>query len=190
MKVYFTDQKSNLEKHLDSLKEKAVITYDPNRLIEKTTIIDIVTQKKITELSTNFLFDYNIFPEHIMTALCQWKNEKRKMLIGDTIAQQAYIPPFGFFSQKIIMGVRINNIINEPKRLGFSYETLEGHVEKGSSTFIIEELKEGKIIFKIHTFSKPETILAKLAGPIFSTPYQAFCTNQALRNTKKQLETL
>ena len=35
------------------------------------------------------------------------------MKIGDTIAQQANIPPFKNFSQKIIFGVRINEIINE-----------------------------------------------------------------------------
>src|SRR5690606_13755997 len=121
-------------------------------------------------------------------ALCQWKSEKRSMCVGDNIVQQAYLPPFRYFSQKIIMGVRINNIINESNRLGFSYETLEGHIEQGSSTFTIEDPQDGEIIFKIHTFSKPRHILAKLVNPIFSTPYQAFCTKQALKKTKKQLE--
>ncbi len=86
------------------------------------------------------------------------------------------------------MGVRINNIINESNRLGFSYETLEGHVEQGSSTFTIAESQDGRIFFKIHTFSKPQHILAKLVNPIFSTRYQAFCTKRALENMKKQLE--
>lgn len=190
MKVYLTDQKEHFGKHLAFLKEKAIIAYDQKRLIERITTIDIVTQKKLTELSTTFLFDYNIFPEYIMAALCQWRSEKRSMCVGDTIAQQTYLPPFKYISQKIIMGVRINNIINESKRLGFSYETLEGHIEQGVSTFMIEELKEGQIIFKIHTFSRPHHILAKLVSHIFSTPYQAFCTNQALKNVKRQLERL
>ncbi len=76
------------------------------------------------------------------------------MQIGDTILQQVFIPPVKQFSKKIIFGVRINAIINEAVRIGFSYETLEGHVEKGESTFTIEEI-EGNIIFKIHTFSEP-----------------------------------
>ncbi|PWG78005.1 hypothetical protein DDR33_24535 [Pararcticibacter amylolyticus] len=164
------------------------MVYDQKRLIEKSTVIDIVTKKRLTELPINFLFDYNIFPDYIMTALCQWKSEKRNMCVGDTIVQQAFLPPTRYFSHKILMGVRINNIINESKRLGFSYETLEGHIEQGVSTFMIEELEEGKIIFKIHTFSKPQHILAKLVSRIFSVPYQVFCTNQALKNAKKQLE--
>jgi hypothetical protein len=188
MKIYFKDQKNNLMNHLNSQKKKSIIIYDRNRLIEKTTTINIATSKKLSELSINFLFDYKIFPDYIMTSFCQWKSEKRKMAVGDTIVQQAFLPPFKHLSLKIIMGVRINNIINDQKKSGFSYETLEGHIEKGCSSFTIEELKDGKIIFKINTFSKPRNILAQLAGPIISIPYQTFCTNRALQNMKQQLE--
>ena len=72
------------------------------------------------------------------------------MKIGDTILQQAFIPPTQSFSQKIIFGVRINNIIEETNRKGFSYETIEGHVEKGESTFTIEKGDKG-LIFNIKT---------------------------------------
>jgi hypothetical protein len=44
------------------------------------------------------------------------------------------------------------------------------------------------IIFKIQTFSTPGNILAKLLGPIFSIPYQTFCTKTALKNVKRLLE--
>lgn len=117
----------------------------------------------------------------------EWNKENRKMKIGDTIAQQANIPPFKIFSQKIIFGVRINEIINEDSRNGFSYETLEGHVEKGISTFTIEENME-TIIFKIHTYSKPGNILSQLVHPIFSIPYQTFCTKRALNNVSERIK--
>jgi uncharacterized protein (UPF0548 family) len=110
------------------------------------------------------------------------------MQIGDTIVQQAFIPPFQHVSQKIIFGVRINDIINEPTRIGFSYETLNGHVEKGVSIFTIEQSADRKTIFKVHTFSQPGSLLTKLVGPIFSVPYQTFCTRQGLSNVKRQLE--
>jgi len=190
MKVFLTDQKHKFEVHLNSLKQKDIIAYDQNNLTEKTSTVEIITKKRLSELSCNFLFEYRIFPDKIIAALCEWTSENRKMQIGDTIVQQAYLPPLKSFSQKIIMGVRISSIINEPKRIGFSYETLEGHVEKGLSTFTLEEFEDGLIIFKIQTFSKPQNILAQLVGPIFSKPYQAFCTHQALKNAKKQLENL
>ena len=74
-----------------------------------------------------------------MTYLTQWGFEKRRMQIGDIIVQQVFIPPFRNLSHKIIFGVRINDIINDTKRIGFSYETLNGHVEKGISVFTIEK---------------------------------------------------
>ena len=67
------------------------------------------------------------------------------------------------------------------------YETLEGHVEKGISTFTIEKL-EDKLIFKIQTFSAPGNFLTKLLGPVFSVPYQSYCTGNALENVERQID--
>jgi hypothetical protein len=187
MKIYLTDQKNKFKQHLDFLKTKNVMTYDKTRLTEKITTIEIKTTKKIDQLNLETLFDYQIFPDNIMTSKNQWTDENRKMRIGDTIAQQVYIPPTKTFSQKIIFGVRINEIIDQGDKKGFSYETLEGHVEKGISTFTVEQLDD-KLIFKIMTYSAPGNILTKLLGPIFSVPYQTFCTKTALDNVKRKLE--
>jgi hypothetical protein len=187
MKIYLTDQKNNFKKHLDFLKTKLIMNYDKSRLTEKSTTININTTKKIDELNLNFLFDYQIFPDNIMTFKTQWADENRTIKIGDTIAQQVYIPPTKIFSHKIIFGVRINEIIDKADSKGFSYETLEGHVEKGVSTFLIEQL-DNKIVFKVQTYSTPGNILTKILGPIFSVSYQTFCTKTALNNVKRQLE--
>jgi hypothetical protein len=188
MKIYLTDQTRNFSQHLESLKRQPVMKYDRSKLTEKTTVIPINTTKKLQELNIDFFFDYKIFPSNIMTYLTQWASEKREMQIGDTIVQQAFIPALRHLSQKIIFGVRINDIINEPTKIGFSYETLKGHVEKGISIFTIEKTADQKTIFKVHTFSQPGNILTKLVGPIFSVPYQTFCTGQGLLNVKRQLE--
>lgn len=188
MKIFLTDQAKSFPKHLEFLKRQDIIEYDISKLTEKTTSISIDTHKDLANLNGDFFFNYNIFPGNIMTFLTQWEFEKRKMQIGDTIVQQALIPPSRHFSQKIIFGVRINKIINESTRLGFSYETLKGHVEMGMSTFTIEKPDSGGMIFKIHTFSKPGNVLTQLVSPIFSVPYQTFCTAQVLKNVKRQLE--
>lgn len=187
MKLYLSDQTKKFSQHLEFLKRQKVKPYDRDKLTEKITTISLDTTKYLHELPANILFDYKIFPNNIMSYMTQWTFEKRQIQIGDTIVQQAYIPPFRHLSQKIIFGVRINNIINEPRRIGFSYETLEGHVEKGISIFTIETANP-KTIFKIHTFSQPGTLLTKLIGPILSVPYQTFCTRQGLLNVKRQLE--
>ncbi len=187
MKIYLTDQKNKLKQHLDFLKTKKVMDFDKSRLIEKITTIDIETNKRLDQFNLEFLFDYQIFPDNILTFKNEWTDQNRKMKTGDTIVQQVYIPPTKTFSQKIIFGVRIKEVINQVDKKGFSYETLEGHVEKGISTFTVEQ-NENKIVFKVHTNSTPGNVLTKLLGPIFSVPYQTFCTKTALKNVKRQLE--
>jgi uncharacterized protein (UPF0548 family) len=117
----------------------------------------------------------------------QWTDENREMKIGDTIVQQVYIPPTKRLSQKIVFGVRINEIIDQTDKKGFSYETLEGHFEKGISTFTIERI-DNRLVFKVQTYSTPGNILTKILGPVFSVPYQTYCTKAALKNVKKQLD--
>jgi hypothetical protein len=187
MKIHLKDQRSKFSKHLAFLKTMGVMRYEKTRLTNKITTIGIDTTRKIDQLNLDFLFDYRIFPDNIMAFENQWTDEKRKMRIGDTIAQQVYIPPTRTFSLKIIFGVRVNEIIDQPQRKGFSYETLEGHVEKGISTFTVEQLDD-KIVFKVETYSTPGNILTRLLGPVFSVPYQTFCTKAALRNLKRQLD--
>jgi hypothetical protein len=162
------------------------MAFDKGKLIEKVSTINISTDKSLKQINLDFLFDYKIFPSNIMTIKTQWGQEKRKIKIGDTILQQATIPPTKFLSQKIIFGVRVNNIIDEDERKGFSYETIEGHVERGESTFTVEQNGKG-LIFKIKTFSEPGNLLSKLVGPIFTAPYQTYCTRRALQNVKKQI---
>lgn len=187
MKIYFKDQNHAFLKHLSMFKTKAVIQYNTADLIEKTSIISVEGYSELEEIDFDFLFNYQIFPSNILTFCTEWTAEGRKMKPGDTIVQQALIPPFKGFSQKIIFAVRIKEIIEEANRKGFSYETLEGHVEKGISTFTIEQ-SDNKIQFKIKTFSKPGNILTKLFSSVFSIPYQTYCTNAALKNVKRQIE--
>ncbi len=187
MKIYLTDQADNFDGLLKQLTSRPTMTFDKSKLEEKTTTIDIKSENTLEQLNLDFLFDYKIFPSNIMKYMTEWGQEKRKMKIGDTILQQAFVPPTKTFSQKIVFGVRINNIINETDRKGFSYVTIEGHVEKGESTFTIEQGASG-LIFKIKTFSEPGNLLTKLVGPIFTVPYQTYCTRTALENVKRQIE--
>ncbi len=163
------------------------MSYDQKTLKEVVSSIEIDVEIPFEDLDFNFFFNYGIFPPDIMSFLTQWKQESRAMQTGDTIVQQVFIPPNRFFSQKIIFAVRICAVIDEPDRKGFSYETLEGHVERGISNFLIEKCGDGKVLFTIHTFSKPAMLLTKLLAPVFSLPYQRFCTQCALKHVKAML---
>ncbi len=188
MKIAFFNQKDRFKKYLDELKHLPVMDYDPNALLEKITSIEIRGVSHLNQLDLQFFFDYRIFPENILSGYPQWRDEQRSIQAGDTILQQVYLPPIPKFSQKALFGVRIKEVIREEKRLGFSYETLKGHVECGISYFTIEET-DGKIQFNIQTFSKPGNFFTRMLGPIFSVPYQTYCTKKALKHVKQQIET-
>jgi len=188
MKLFLFDQTGKLGKHLEALKSQPIIPYDKSSLPEKTSSIQMTTDKSLQALQSQILANYKIFPSHIMTYLTQWYHESREMRAGDTIVQQVYLPPVQSFSQKLIFGVRIFEIINESDRVGFSYETIEGHVERGISTFTLEKTTPNRIIFKIRTFSQPEILLSRVMGPVFAVPYQEYCTRQALKNVKELAE--
>jgi uncharacterized protein (UPF0548 family) len=77
-----------------------------------------------------------------------------------------------------------HNIFNDD-RVGFAYETLEGHVEKGVSEFYFQQKNED-IEFIIHTFSAPAYKLLELTKYLIALPYQKFTTVQALRNMSRK----
>jgi len=187
MKIFLTNQTEKFQRHLDILKSESVMKYNKTELKEKVSSIPLQVNSDVLNLDLDFFFNYKIFPDNILTFRTQWQDEDRSMRIGDTILQQVFLPPTKVFSQKIIFGVRICDIIETADKRGFSYETLDGHVEKGISTFTIEK-RADRIEFVIHTFSKPGNLLTTLLGPIFSVPYQTFCTKAALTNVKRQLE--
>jgi hypothetical protein len=186
MNFYLTDQERYWESHLKTLMRRPAMTIQRQALIEKVSTIALDVKKPLKDLPLDFFFNYNLFPPDIMRFKTQWELEDRRMKIGDTVLQQVSLPPFQPLSLKIVFGVRINSIIHEKSRAGFSYVTLKGHIEKGESTFTIEQLDD-ELIFKIHTYSEPGSVLSKLLGPVFSLPYQAYCTRQALKNVKRQV---
>ena len=185
MQIFFVDQAHSFSRLLSALIAKPVMQYDKSKLIEKSS--SIIINRTFSEINFKPFFNYEIFPQNIMTFQTQWQLENRQMKSGDTILQQAFIPPTKLFSQKIIFGVRINEVIDSAIMKSFSYETLRGNVEKGISTFSVEPAGNN-CTFKIHTYSKPGNILTQLLGPIFSVPYQTYCTKAALNNVKKQME--
>lgn len=187
MNVYPTNQIHQFEKHLEALKNKQVMQYNKHRLVEKTTSISIKTNKSFEELDFDFFFNYQIFPSNILIAKRQWETENRTMKVEDTIVQQAFLPPFRPFRLKVIFGVRISEVINEANLKRFSYETIEGHVEKGISSFSITA-GTGAVTFRIHTYSVPGNLLTRILAPILTLPYQAYCTRKALLQVKKRIE--
>lgn len=157
---------------------------DARSLRERTSSIGLDVSGPIRNWRTEFIFDYDIFPPHIMRFEAEWRTAGRKMQVGDIILQRAVIPPIGF-GVCMEFAVRISSIIEDEKRLGFAYETLSGHAERGVSEFYFED-QDDSLAFTIHTYSEPGHWTSQLLKRIVTLPYQAWCTQRALRHVRKR----
>jgi hypothetical protein len=181
MRIYLTDQSRRLAALLPQFKAQPISYEDLTLLHEKRTTRRIATLPALTDLrrcDTRFLFDYDIFPPEILTAICEWRLQDRPMQVGDIIVQQAQFPP-ARFSAKLVFAVRILATVRTAARVGFQYGTLAGHVETGLSDFSLV-LQDRELHAQIHTYSEPAQWPARVAAPLLTRPYQQYCTDRAL----------
>ncbi|MFC7490070.1 MULTISPECIES: DUF1990 family protein [unclassified Knoellia] len=75
---------------------------------------------------------------------------------------------------------RVLDVLEEPRRRGFTYGTLPGHPEAGEESFVLEHLDDGRITLTITADSKLASGLARLGGPV-SRVAQSFMTQRYLR---------
>jgi uncharacterized protein (UPF0548 family) len=61
---------------------------------------------------------------------------------------------------------RIVYVVDEPTVKGFAYGTLPGHPESGEERFVLTRRDDGSVEFTITAFSRPQTRLARVGGPV------------------------
>jgi uncharacterized protein (UPF0548 family) len=60
---------------------------------------------------------------------------------------------------------KIIYVVEEPRRFGFAYGTLPGHVESGEERFLIEQADDDSVWYDILAFSRPNHVLTRLGYP-------------------------
>lgn len=57
---------------------------------------------------------------------------------------------------------RIVYVVDEPRRFGFAYGTLPGHVEQGEERFLVEQTEDDGVWYDIVAMSRPRHLLTKI----------------------------
>jgi uncharacterized protein (UPF0548 family) len=70
---------------------------------------------------------------------------------------------FGLWS---LNAARIVYVVDEPRRFGFAYGTLPGHVERGEERFLVEQTDDNSVWYDILAFSQPRHLLTKIGYPL------------------------
>ena len=188
MKLYLRTDEAILEKEFLEHKDRLIPKYSIKDLNHQKSEITFETDFQIKDLRNidfDYFFNYEIFPLEILYPVCEWRMNNRQMKEGDVILQQILLPPISHLSLKAICAVKIKEMIFQKTQIGFSYETIEGHVETGISTFLITVMNDHSLNFSIETFSEPGNFLTQLLSFI-SNEYQKYCTTKALEHISKR----
>jgi uncharacterized protein (UPF0548 family) len=100
---------------------------------------------------------------------------------GDTIVQRIFVAGLA-----IEAGVRVVEVRREPERVGFSYVTLEGHVERGVASFSVVREPERELSFQIESWSTPSVLTTWLA-PGVARYFQRKSVAEALDSFVRQV---
>ena len=65
----------------------------------------------------------------------------------------------------IVVPDRIVGVVDEPRRFGFAYGTLEGHQERGEESYVVEHLDDDRVVATIGLDARTATAAARLAAP-------------------------
>jgi uncharacterized protein (UPF0548 family) len=100
-----------------------------------------------------------------------------------------------FLALRFLMGVRITDRHDEvgegehgpERRVGWSYQTLQGHIEQGRLTYeIAKELDTGRVEFRIIAHSRR----APIANPVVRWGFRLFARRTQLRFYRRALQRL
>lgn len=69
---------------------------------------------------------------------------------------------------------RIVYVIDEPRRFGFAYGTLPGHVESGEERFCVEWLADDSVWYDLRAFSQPRYWPVRIGKPLARTLQRRF----------------
>jgi uncharacterized protein (UPF0548 family) len=122
------------------------------------------------------LMRYQIFPSRFMRAeVC---SEDGRIHEGTTIVQHVAIGPLPL--EAAVRVVRLwRDQDGDAEEIGFTYATLEGHPERGISTFRIRRSESRGITFLIDARSGPGSLLTRLTRPL-ARRFQRQATEAAL----------
>ena len=95
------------------------------------------------------------------------------MLVGHALGVHAD------FACRIIDTIDARDAPRGERRFGFSYATIEGHVERGAELFLIDEDRDGRVTYRIRAHSRPAHPLAWIIQPWIRSAQRRFGVDSA-----------
>lgn len=119
-------------------------------------------------------------------ALLSWQVPDRaglRVRVSSAVIAQGSVGvlSFGLGRISVRAPVRVVYLDRQDDSCAFAYGTLPGHPEIGEEAFALNRADDGAIVFAITAFSRPGTLLTRVAGPVGSL-VQSAATERYLRS--------
>ena len=102
------------------------------------------------------LMRYQFYPDDVLSHVSDSGLWDRWVQVGDRIVQRIHL--FSLFGKPILDVLAMNevsHVIAEPRRYGFTYVTVKGHVEQGEWSACLDWRDDGELILTVKAISKP-----------------------------------
>lgn len=86
----------------------------------------------------------------------------------------------------VVVPDRVVAVVDEPRRFGFAYGTLEGHQERGEESFVVEHLDDDRVVASIAVDAVAATAAARLAAPAVGW-FQRLAVGRYLRGLRDEV---
>ena len=149
-------------KFLD-LWHDAPLTYSPGQHIDNSWHTDQYEQLigndlsgKLFQKSADKLMRYHFYPKDVMSHASDFDLYERWAEVGDRIVQRIHLVKL--FDRAILDVVTMTEVvavIKEPRRYGFTYATVETHVEQGEWSVLVEWQENGDVLLCTKAISRP-----------------------------------
>ncbi len=113
------------------------------------------------------LLRYQFYPRDVMRHTSDFGLAGRRMAVGDRIVQRIpVITLFGLPGVDVMTMNEIVSVIDEPRRVGFSYVTTQAHSEEGIWSAQVEWRADGELWLSVESRSRPAAREPRLIHPL------------------------
>jgi uncharacterized protein (UPF0548 family) len=108
--------------------------------------------------------------DRLVVALLRWDFHREAGLsvgstgpvsLGSTVVPVKWFGPVG-----ILLPCRVIDVVDEPRRQGFTYSTLRAHPEEGEERFSVVLSDDDAVSFHIEAWSRPAGLVPRLGRPV------------------------
>jgi uncharacterized protein (UPF0548 family) len=145
-----------------SLWRGAPLTYTPGQPIDATWHTDhheeVLTEHATAEQfarARDLLLRYEFYPLSVMRHVSNFSQGSSLMRPGDRIVQRIYGPRL--LGLPLVAGLTMNEVtavVDEPRRVGFTYITTQAHAETGEWSALVEWRADDSLVLTISAVSR------------------------------------